>query len=101
LAQASVPDCLPPGYRLAYAGEKMTIIRGTVKNGQLVFGPDVTEQLGLQEGDAVEVQGAVLTAGRLAENPFAAWIGSLPPLPDGMTAVHLTRELRDDGEEAS
>lgn len=83
----------------------MTTIRGTVKDGQLVFSAEVTEYLGLHEGEAVELPEAVVAAGRVGvddqENPFTAWIGSLPPLPDGHDAVSFTRELRgwdeDDG----
>ncbi|MGI8748483.1 MAG: type II toxin-antitoxin system MazE family antitoxin [Deinococcus sp.] len=83
----------------------MTTFRGTVKDGQLVFPAEVTEQLGLHEGDAVDVPEALLSAARAqnasspdASNPFVAWIGSLPPLPGGQDAVSLTRSLRDPDE---
>ena len=81
----------------------MTTFRGTVKNGQLVFPPEVAEQLGLHEGDAVEVAQAALTPAVSAEdeNPFLAWIGVLPPFPEGMDAVRFTRELRDPDDAAS
>ena len=81
----------------------MTTFRGTVKDGQLVFPAEVTEQLGLHEGDAVEVQQAALTPAQEAGegNPFLAWIGVLPPFPEGMDAVRFTRELRDPDEDAS
>jgi hypothetical protein len=79
----------------------MTTIRGTVKDGQLVFPPEVTEQLGLHEGDAVELPEAVIAAARTPDggNPFTAWIGSLPPLPGGQDAVSFTRELRGTDED--
>ncbi len=81
----------------------MTTFRGTVKDGQLVFPAEVTEQLGLHEGDAVEVQQAALTPAQEAvkDNPFLAWIGVLPPFPEGMDAVRFTRELRDPDQDAS
>ena len=58
----------------------MTTFRGTVKDGQLVFPAEVAEQLGLHEGDAVDVQQAALTPAQSGggENPFLAWIGVLP-----------------------
>ena len=78
----------------------MTTIRGTVRGGQLVFPPEVTRQLGLREGEALELPEAVLAAARATGeeggNPFVAWIGSLPPLPGGQDAVSFTRKLRDD-----
>lgn len=79
----------------------MTTIRGTVKDGQLVFPAEVTEQLGLHEGEAVEWPQAVLAAARTreGENPFLAWIGVLPPLTDGQDAVSFTRELRGDEDD--
>ncbi|WP_407573077.1 AbrB/MazE/SpoVT family DNA-binding domain-containing protein [Deinococcus altitudinis] len=81
----------------------MTTFRGTVKDGQLVFPAEVAEQLGLHEGDAVEVQQTALTPTQRVggENPFLAWIGVLPPFEDGMDAVRFTRELRDPDDEAS
>ena len=80
----------------------MTTFRGTVKDGQLVFPAEVAEQLGLQEGDTVEVQGAALTPAQAAgDNPFLAWIGVLPPFEAGMDAVRFTRELRDPDDDAS
>ena len=81
----------------------MTTFRGTVKDGQLVFPAEVAKQLGLHEGDAVEVQQAALTPAQSweGENPFLAWIGALPPFEEGMDAVHFTRELRDPDDEAS
>ncbi|WP_293914484.1 AbrB/MazE/SpoVT family DNA-binding domain-containing protein [Deinococcus sp.] len=80
----------------------MTTFRGTVKDGQLVFPAEVAEQLGLHEGDAVDVPGELLTAalGSASNNPFTAWIGRLPPLPDGQDAVSFTRELRETDESA-
>jgi hypothetical protein len=86
-----------------YPGEDMTNFRGTVKDGQLVFPVEVTEQLGLHEGDAVEVPEAVLAAARAqdAGNPFTAWIGTLPPFSDGQDAASFTRSLRDPDDEAS
>jgi hypothetical protein len=80
----------------------MTTFRGTVKDGQLVFPAEVAEQLGLHEGDAVEVQQAALTPAQAAgeNNPFLAWIGVLPPFAEGMDAVRFTRELRDPDDEA-
>lgn len=81
----------------------MTTIRGTVKDGQLVFPAEVTEQLGLREGEAVELPEAVIAAARAQagaqDNPFLAWVGSLPPLPEGQDAVSFTRELRGTDEE--
>lgn len=80
----------------------MATIRGTVKDGQLVFPAEVTEQLGLHEGEAVELPEAVIAAARAGGghgNPFTAWIGSLPPLPEGHDAVSFTRELRDGDED--
>ena len=72
----------------------MTTIRGTVKNGQLVFPAEVTEQLGLREGEAVELPEAVIATARAGtDNPFTAWIGSLPPLPDGQDSVSFIREM--------
>ena len=81
----------------------MTTFRGTVKDGQLVFPAEVAEQLGLHEGDAVEVQQAALTPTQAAseDNPFLAWIGVLPPFEEGTDAVRFTRELRDPDDEAS
>ncbi|GGR34637.1 type II toxin-antitoxin system MazE family antitoxin [Deinococcus ruber] len=83
----------------------MTTFRGTVKNGQLVFPPEVAEQLGLHEGDAVEIAQAVLTLDHAPstddENPFLAWIGVLPPLSEGLDAVRFSRELRDPDDTAS
>jgi hypothetical protein len=78
----------------------MTTFRGTVKDGQLVFPAEVAEQLGLHEGDALDIPEAVLTAARVQDvsNPFTAWIGTLPALPDGQSAVSFTRELRDPDE---
>ncbi|MEF2279334.1 AbrB/MazE/SpoVT family DNA-binding domain-containing protein [Deinococcus sp. YIM 134068] len=83
----------------------MTNIRGTVKDGQLVFPAEVTAQLGLHEGEAVELPEAVLAAGRglvsAGDNPFTAWVGTLPPLPEGQDAVSFTRELRGEEEDAT
>ena len=81
----------------------MTTFRGTVKDGQLVFPAEVAEQLGLHEGDAVDVQQAALTPAQSGggENPFLAWIGVLPLFEEGMDAVRFTRELRDPDDETS
>lgn len=81
----------------------MTTIRGTVKDGQLVFSPEATAQLGLQEGEAVELPEAVIKAARASAqpggNPFTAWIGALPPLPEGHDVLSFTRELRGGDED--
>ena len=75
----------------------MTTIRGPVKDGQLVFHAEVTKQLGLREGEAVELPEAVIAAARAGEvNPLMAWIGSLPPLADGQNSVSFIRELRGE-----
>jgi len=82
----------------------MTTFRGTVKDGQLVFPAEVAEQLGLHEGDAVDVQQTALRPAQeqnTEDNPFLAWIGVLPPFPEGMDAVRFTRELRDPDDAAS
>ena len=81
----------------------MKTFRGTVEDGQRVFPAEVAEQLGVHEGDAVDVQQAALTPTQATgeDNPFLAWIGVLPPFEEGMDAVRFTRELRDPDDEAS
>lgn len=56
----------------------LTTIRGTIKNGQLVFDAEELRSLGLTEGQTLELPAKVLIAVGQAgpENPFVRWIGS-------------------------
>lgn len=71
--------------------------------GQLTLPAEVRKKLGLQQGTQFEVttneQGQVIiTPLTEPEDPFAAWVGVLDPLPGGTTSAEFFRELRTDGE---
>ncbi|EYB66377.1 hypothetical protein DEIPH_ctg139orf0102 [Deinococcus phoenicis] len=76
----------------------MTTIKGVVKGGQLVFPEEVTAQLGLKEGDTVEVQGELLRPAAPV-SPFLAWVGRSPPFEAGQDSVTFYRQQRDGAEE--
>lgn len=71
--------------------------------GQLTLPAEVRRKLGLQQGAQFEVttneQGQVIiTPITEPDDPFAAWVGVLAPLPEGKTSVEFFRDLRTDDE---
>lgn len=90
-AQLSLPiypyleQSVPPPYPLADT-PSVTTIEGVVKSVQLVFSEEVSAQLGLTEGDRVEVQVELL---RPAASicPSLAWVGRSPPFGAGQDSV--------------
>lgn len=75
----------------------MTTIKGTVQGGQLVFPAEATAELGLKEGDTVEVPGELLRPAPVS--PFLAWVGRSPPFEGGQDSVTYHRRQRDGAEE--
>lgn len=69
--------------------------------GQLTLPKKIREQLGLRQGDRVELISengqVVLRPQRADEHAFSSWIGRFS-LPEGEDPVAFVRDLRDDGE---
>lgn len=71
--------------------------------GQLTLPVEVRKKLGLEQGAQFDVSvndagQVVMTPVTRPEDPFAAWVGVLAPLPEGKTSVEFFRDLRADGE---
>lgn len=74
----------------------MKVSARLTSKGQITVPREVRERLGLKQGDALvfEIKGETITLEPPAEdNPFDAFIGTLPPLPTD--ARTFWRELRD------
>ncbi|GGI79665.1 type II toxin-antitoxin system MazE family antitoxin [Deinococcus wulumuqiensis] len=54
--------------------------------------PEQAADLGLREGEVLPV---TAPPAEVQDNPFARWIGTLPPLPDGEDSTQFYRRLRD------
>jgi AbrB family looped-hinge helix DNA binding protein len=69
-------------------------------DGNVTIPAAVLQQLGLEPGDFVEFcdDSGTITIRRLqgGDNPFAAYVGILGPMENGMTSVEWVREMRDD-----
>ncbi|GMA16735.1 AbrB/MazE/SpoVT family DNA-binding domain-containing protein [Deinococcus metallilatus] len=71
--------------------------------GQLTLPVEVRKRLGLEQGTQFEVSvndagQVVMTPITEVNDPFAAWVGVLAPLPDGMTSAQFVRDLRTEDE---
>ncbi|BDP41047.1 hypothetical protein DAETH_10160 [Deinococcus aetherius] len=71
--------------------------------GQLTLPVEVRKKLGLGQGTQLEV--SVNDAGQVVmtpitepEDPFAAWVGVVAPLPEGTSSVDFFRDLRTGDE---
>lgn len=79
----------------------MKVVAKISSKGQVTLPREVRKKLGLKQGDGIvfniEDAGVTLTTPQ-EDNPFDAFIGTLPPLPKD--AKTYWRELRDgDAEE--
>ncbi|GBF04095.1 transcriptional regulator, AbrB family [Deinococcus aerius] len=71
--------------------------------GQLTLPAEIRKRLRLKQGTQFEVttneQGqVVMTPVVEPDDPFAAWVGVLEPLPEGMSSAEFIRELRTGDE---
>jgi len=74
----------------------MRVIATMTSKGQVTVPREVREKLGLKQGDGLvfEIEGNTITLlTPQADNPFDAFIGTLPPLPQDAKA--FWREQRD------
>ncbi len=77
----------------------MRVIAKMTSKGQVTVPREIRERLGLKQGDGLvfEIQGDTITLMPPSDdNPFDAFIGSLPPLPTD--AKTFWRERRDGDE---
>jgi antitoxin PrlF len=79
----------------------MRHIATVTSKGQITVPLAVRKRLGLKEGDQLEFVNeggaTVVRPVRSDGNPFAAYIGILGPLDNGMTSVEWVAEIRNDG----
>ena len=74
----------------------MRVIAKMTSKGQVTVPREVRERLGLRQGDGLifEIKGSTITlVPPQDDNPFDAFMGSLPPLP--RDARTFWREMRD------
>lgn len=74
----------------------MRVMAKLTSKGQVTVPREVRERLGLKQGDSLvfEIEGSTITLVPPEEdNPFDAFIGSLPPLPQD--ARTYWRQMRD------
>jgi antitoxin PrlF len=78
----------------------MKHIATVTSKGQITVPLAVRKRLGLKEGDRLEFinEGGTMIVRpvRDDDNPFAAYIGILGPMEDGMTTAEWLSDLRDD-----
>jgi antitoxin PrlF len=78
----------------------MKHIATVTSKGQITVPLAVRKRLGLKEGDRLEFinEGGTMIVRpvRSDDNPFAAYIGILGPMEDGMTTAQWLSDLRDD-----